>query len=933
MQALRSAQHIAPRDPLTDLAANAVAALSRRRDSSVPDLGVFPEREVVHHPGTPPRDDYDWLLINEQQWIESHTDQAIAWYVPTLARALAAEASRAIRWSITSEALEQVVVAIVASRPPPQSEGEYSVFDPTCGTASLLLAAARAAGRSALQVSGQDINPNVVAVARAHAFLCDVPNQIVAANSLVEDPFVGWSFDLAVADIPYGLDWRQYENAIHEDPRYPAGPPARNDASLLFAQGLVAKLRPPEEGGGRAVLLCAPAPLVDRSGSRIRDWLLENDLLEGIVALPEGLSAVTNIRLYVLLLNNAKPPNWAGKAQVVDLRGYYAQAPRAEPERRRLSTEGIQYLRKAFEQLRPSPTARPVPLDTFRFGHVEAIHKATEASPPVRGRRGSRGVTLLVGATRNLDEWANERYGIGPQPALQPGREEREVRLDVSSVFPDPAATEAITGIRRLRWPFTRLACLASSVVYVRSARAPERETDIAALSSQGMQLILPVEPHVDALASDTPELAPPNRCFFVVSEDERVDLEFVAAWLNSPSGRTARRAALGMVGGGAGANNVRSLSQSQIWRFLDELVVPVPDRRLQNDLASTQAVVAAASRAIAAANREMWQSPTSYGQIRRRMVRATEPEQLREWCDALPYPLAGALWLFETLKDQVAAAQAQLLRFWEATAEFLSAVFLSVLEREPSLRQSELPQLRRALGRGNLSLERATFGTWTLVVQRLTSVFRNQLASEEPDAAAKLRQLFADPPGDVLERLLDPTIGTTLARVNAMRNNWHGHAGATTEAQFDEQVEELVGVTEELRNALGGVWEEYQLIRAGKMARRAGRFHVDVELATGRVTPFRKDTIQLVEPLDEGRLYLVVLRGEQALPLNQMIVFRAAPRSRQYTSYFYNRREANGLRLVTYQYADENSVVEQGLDVEHLLAAMDQPKVPSTNS
>jgi hypothetical protein len=697
-------------------------------------------------------------------------------------------------------------------------------------------------------------------------------------------------------------------------------------------QALIAKLRPPDEGGGRAVLLCAPAPLVDRSGSKIRDWLLEDDLLEGIVALPEGLSAVTSIRLFALVLNNAKPSNWAGKAQVVDLRGYYEQAPRAEPERRRLSTEGVEYLRKAFRRLKPSPTARPVPLDTFRFDHVEAIHKAAEISRQLRGRREGRGVTLLVGATRNLDEWSHERYGIGPQPALQRGAE-REVRLDISSVFPDPLAREAMADIRRLKWPFTRLACLASNVAYVRSAKAPERETDIAALSSQGTQLILPVEPHGDALASDTPELAPPNRCFFVRSEDERVDLEFVAAWLNSPSGQTARRAALAAVGGGGEANNVRSLSQSQIWRFLDELVVPLPDRRLQNELASTQAVVTAASRATAAASREMWQSPASLPQIRRRMAQVTEREQLREWCDTLPYPLAGPLWLFETLKDQVAAAQEQLLRFWEATAEFLSAVFLSVLDREPSLRQSELPQLHRALDRGNLSLELATFGTWTLVVQRLGSVFRNQLASDEPDAAAKLRQLFSDPPGDVLERLLDPTIGTTLARVNAMRNNWHGHAGATTEAQFDKQVEELVGVTEELRNALGGVWEEYQLIQAGKMARRAGRFHVDVELATGRVTPFRKDTIQLVEPLDEGRLYLAVPRGEQALPLNQMIVFRSAPRTWQYTCYFYNRREANGLRFVTYQYADENSVVERGLDVEDLLAVMGQREAPRGNS
>jgi SAM-dependent methyltransferase len=828
------------------------------------------------------------------------------------------------------KALEDVVVAIVSSRLPSRREQGRSVFDPACGTGSLLLGAARAADGSGLRVYGQDINPKVVPLARAQAFLCDVPSEIVAADSLVEDAFADRSFDLAVADIPSRLAWGRYEYAIQGDRRYPAGPPGRSDASLLFAQMLVAKLRPPEDGGGRAVLLSAPGPLVDLPGSTVRDWLLEHDLVEGIVALPEGLSAITDIRLYALVLNNAKPPSWTRKAQVVDLRGYYVPAPRTEPERRRLSREGIEHLQRAFGRLKPSAAARPVALDTFRFDHVFAMHRAAAVDRRGHGRRDSRGVTLLVGANRDLDEWARERYGIGPQPALQrgEGRWEREIRLDVSAVFRDPGAREAAADIRRLGWPFSRLACLASSVAYARSAKAPEREADISAISSRGLQLILPVEAYADALASDAPELAPPNRCFFVLSDDERVDLAFLAAWLNSPSGRSARRAALAAVGGAGGAGNVRTLSHTQVWRFLDELTVPVPEMRLQQELASTQAVTVAASRASAAATRELWQDPGSWPRIRRRMVRVTEPEQLREWCDALPYPLAGALWVFETLRDQPAAAQAQLLRFWEATAEFLSAVLLSALERDPALRQSELLQLRAAFSRADLSLGRASFGTWTLIVQRLASVFRNQLAREEPDASARLRQLFADPPGDVLERLLDPAVGTLLSRVNALRNDWLGHAGATTEMQFAGQVEHLVRVTEELRDALGGVWEEYQLVRVGKMARRAGRFHVDVELASGRVAPFRKDTVQLVEPLDEGRLYVLADGGVQALPLNQLIVLRHAPQRQQYTCYFYNRREADGLRYVAYQYADENSVLMQPPDVASLLAATEPADV-----
>jgi predicted RNA methylase len=883
-------------------------------------------RDVIYQPSIRPRDDYDYFLLEEQRWLESATAEVTARYLPVLARALATELARGVRQSITSEALEQVVVALATLRHPPERDPRRSVYDPTCGTASLLIAAAEAAADTPLPVYGQDINPETAAIARAHAFLCDMPQQIAVANTLVEDAFASQRFDLVVADIPFGLSWAQYRDAVVCDPRYPAGYPAQNDATLLLVQAAVSKLRQPQDGGGRAVLFCTPAPLVDRAGSLIREWLVGQDLIEGIVALPEGLSAVSNLRLYTLILNNAKPAHWAGRAQVVDLRGYYAQAPRSDPERRRLSRDGLELLRAAFSRLRAGPTARPVPLDSFRFNHIQAIHKAAEVGRQGHRPQDRRAVPLLVGATRRLEEWMSERYGIGPQPTLHytEGGPDSEVRLDVSGVFPDPEVYEVAADLRRLKWPYTRLACLASAVAYVRSAKAPEREADIAALSSQGIQLIVPVEPHADALASETPELAPPNRCFFVTSEDRRVNLEFVAAWMNSPSGRTARRAALLAVGT-AGTSAVRSLSQSHIWRFLDELVVPMPDLPLQQDLASTEAAVAAASRATAAASRGMWQYPSTHLQIRRRVSRIAEPEQLREWCDVLPYPLAGALWLFETLKDQPAASQGQLLRFWEATAEFLSAVLLSALDREPTLREAELPQLSRALDRGKVSLQRATFGTWTVTVQRLTSVFRNQLLSEEPDAAARLRQLFADPGGDVLERLLDPTIGATLSRVNALRNRWYGHAGATSDAQFSKQVADLVVVTEELRNALGGVWEEYQLVRAGKMARRAGRYYVDVELATGRVTPFRKETIPFVEPLDQGRLYLVAVHGEQALPLNELILLRSEPRTQQSTAYFYNRREAGDLCYVSYQYAEEEEVPEQKPDVERLIAAIDQ--------
>ncbi|HVM14210.1 MAG TPA: hypothetical protein VM287_07760 [Egibacteraceae bacterium] len=353
---------------------------------------------------------------------------------------------------------------------------------------------------------------------------------------------------------------------------------------------------------------------------------------------------------------------------------------------------------------------------------------------------------------------------------------------------------------------------------------------------------------------------------------------------------------------------------------YLDEVLLPVPPPAIQQEIVDTTKSIVAAARTVASTARELWQDPRDFGALRRRVQMPYEREDLADWARRLPYPLAGALWVYETEKHAPRQAQDNLLRFWEATAEFLGVVLLSALDGDPVLRADEFSTLRGALSKAGLSLERSTFGTWATVVQRLAATFRAQLGSEEPDAGDKVLQLFADPPKDMLSALLDSSIGRLLSRVNTLRNDWLGHAGATTETQARERLRTLLEHTDELRDVLSPVWEQYRLIRAGRMAQRRGRFYINVELARGPVTPFRQREIELAEPLEEGRLYLTPLEGARALLLNELIMLRQAPRSANYTSYFYSRREASGLRLIAYQYAEENSVIEEVPGIERLL-------------
>ncbi len=900
-------------DPLIALATNAVLAVASRRGVTPPDLSSDTGRVSAG---------LDQLLADEDRWLQSAPLEQLSAYLPALARALAAIDQPGARERITSTALVDVIATIVSARPPEIHDRVARVFDPAAGTGTLLLRVAQSLDPQTVFLCGQEINEAMSLIASANAFLADVDARFVLQDALAADGFPDDSFDLAVSDPPYGLSWARLGESLADDPRYAGGFPRRSDSSLLFAQILASKLRPADEGGGRAVMLCAPSPLSESSGSSIREWFLERDLIEAVVALPEGLSSETNIRLFALVLSNSKPKGWTGKVQVVDLRGSYVDASKGRPERRRLSDAGLAELRRAIERLKPSSVARPVTLDHFQFNTVDIAHTAV-----ARQSRGNRDRALLsarVPRHRTLEDWAHERYGVGAMPELSLREGEGEVRLDVSTAFPDPLDREAPGEIRRLGWRHTRLVCLATGFGFIRSAGAADRDSEIAAFPIGMRYLAIPVEPHLDAVVIDSLDAAPDSRCFIVDTDFAKVvDLSFVAAWLNSPGGRAARRSAMARVGAvqRGSSISIRTLSKAQIAQFVDDVIVPVPSMDVQQDIALTTMTIASAARTVSAAVRDLWQDPTNLHQLRRRIQITNEPEGLAEWARRLPYPLAGALWVYETEKYDPLKAQGHLLRFWEATAEFLATVFLSVLEGDPVLRASEFSTLRGALTKADLSLERATFGTWATIAQRLGATFRNQLDSEAPDAAEKVLQLFADPPSDVLTGLLSADVGRLLSRVNSLRNDWLGHAGATTDAQAREHLEVLVDHTEELRDLLASVWDQYRLVRAGRMARRDGRFHIEVELARGPTAPFRRKEIVLAEPLDEGRLYLTVLDGERALPLNDLIVVRAAPRSASYTCYFYSRREESGIRMVAYQYADKSSVVEEVPGIRRLLA------------
>lgn len=215
----------------------------------------------------------------------------------------------------TSASLVKVAEATLTSYERGGRTDALHLYDPACGSATLALDVAESLTDQTgvpVSIAGQDISSSTVQRARAHAYLVGADAAFSLSNSLEEDAFPGRQFDYTVAEIPYNMSWHSSlascsAEAERLDGRFPAGLPQPNNASLLFAQILLSKLRDPADGGGRGIMFTATGPLSDTGGSAIRTWLLEQDLLDAVVALPEGLSANTSIRLFALVFSNGKP--------------------------------------------------------------------------------------------------------------------------------------------------------------------------------------------------------------------------------------------------------------------------------------------------------------------------------------------------------------------------------------------------------------------------------------------------------------------------------------------------------------------------------------------------------------------------------------------------------------------------------------------------
>lgn len=235
------------------------------------------------------------------------------------------------------------------------------VYDPTCGTGGMLSEAKKYFNEfnksGLLYTYGQEYNKRAFATASADALIksdnistFDNVNQIAFGDTLINDQFSDKKFDYMIANPPFGVDWKKQKPIIDRDKtgRFIAGLPRVNDGALLFLQHMISKFEDYEPNnkkyGSRIAVVFSGSPMFSGGAgsgeSDIRKWIIENDWLEGIIALPEQMFYNTGIGTYIWIVTNRKQDNRKGKIQMLDARECYIPMRKSQGNKRRKIGEG-----------------------------------------------------------------------------------------------------------------------------------------------------------------------------------------------------------------------------------------------------------------------------------------------------------------------------------------------------------------------------------------------------------------------------------------------------------------------------------------------------------------------------------------------------------------------------------------------------------------
>ncbi len=261
-----------------------------------------------------------------------------------------------------------------------------TIYDPACGTGGMLSVAEEylhSLNASTELVSfGQEINDQTFAICKADMLIKgNNADFIKDGNTLSDDQFKGQTFDYILSNPPFGREWKNEKTAVEKEAklgfggRFGAGLPAASDGQMLFLMTAISKMKDIEQGGSRIAIIHNGSPLFTGDAgsgpSEIRKYILENDLLEAIIGLPNDIFYNTGIATYIWVLSNKKAGTVReGKVQLINANELFVKRRKALGNKRNdIPEEYIEEITKVYGDFKTTEISKIY--DNVDFGYTK----------------------------------------------------------------------------------------------------------------------------------------------------------------------------------------------------------------------------------------------------------------------------------------------------------------------------------------------------------------------------------------------------------------------------------------------------------------------------------------------------------------------------------------------------------------------------------
>jgi len=399
------------------------------------------------------------------------------------------------------------------------------------------------------------------------------------------------------------------------------------------------------------------------------------------------------------------------------------------------------------------------------------------------------------------------------------------------------------------------------------------------------------------------------NNYFQLEVNTDVADADYLVQWFNSPHGIVWRDSLKS--GGGIAGISRRNLQASALYLPPKNIQAQVVDchNQIENEQARLNELSAG-----------LWKKPKNVEAIDQQISSAESEKSIEHWIDSLPFPLASILWICHAESGSPEDQFRRKLHFFEAFSEFLAVLHMSAFSSDISLWKETSADIDLKLKEAHLSLERATFGTWNVINQRLMKRLRTMLNDEESKELCL--ELYRTNDRRLLSALCGKPLLLVLQKANTLRNRM-AHGGAISETEANDTNDALQQLILDVRREFGFLWEDYQLLLPGPNEYDAGVFKTEVQVLQGTRQPFPWSSVDVLGPMQKGSLHFKSIDGQQTLELLPLVKVMEPRAKEQNACYFYNRKASDGISFLSYHSRAAENITERFQDTEKALSRL----------